>query len=109
MLRLVIYLICLNTQEKKPMGFFGLLLLSVVLGLIPAFIAKSKGRNFLLWWLYGTAFFIIALLHSLCMRIKCHCPECSKMLNTKAKVCKFCGHVLPELPHYLQTSPNRKT
>lgn len=37
------------------------------LGLIPAFIAKHKGRNFALWWLYGAAFFLIALIHSFCL------------------------------------------
>ena len=45
----------------------------VVVGLlafIPAFIAKNKGRNPVLWWIYGFAFFIIALIHSLLLKDK---------------------------------------
>jgi hypothetical protein len=34
------------------------LALSILLGLIPANIAKEKGREFGLWWLYGAAIFI---------------------------------------------------
>ncbi|MDX7993259.1 zinc ribbon domain-containing protein, partial [Xenorhabdus sp. psl] len=30
-----------------------ILLAAVILGLIPALIANSKGRSFLLWWIYG--------------------------------------------------------
>ena len=36
-----------------------------LLGLIPAFIAKNKGKNFITWWIYGTLLFPIALVHSL--------------------------------------------
>src|SRR5262245_32151157 len=35
----------------------------VSVGLIPAAIAKSKGRDFLLWWLFGAALLIVALPH----------------------------------------------
>ncbi|MDX7993267.1 zinc ribbon domain-containing protein, partial [Xenorhabdus sp. psl] len=30
-----------------------ILLIAAVLGLIPALIANSKGRSFILWWIYG--------------------------------------------------------
>lgn len=33
----------------------------LLLGLIPAYIAQRKGRNFLTWWLFGFALFPIAL------------------------------------------------
>jgi cytochrome c-type biogenesis protein len=33
----------------------------IVLGLIPAFIARSKGRKFLDWWFFGAALIFIAL------------------------------------------------
>ena len=36
-----------------------------LLALIPALIAKNKGRNFWLWMLYGFFLFLIALIHSL--------------------------------------------
>lgn len=42
--------------------FIGVLL-AIPLGLIPAFIAKKKGHSFGLWWLYGWALFIVAIIH----------------------------------------------
>jgi hypothetical protein len=44
--------------------------LAAILGLIPAFIASHKGRNFFLWWLYGWGLFLIALIHSIFMKSK---------------------------------------
>lgn len=43
------------------------LLIGLVLGLIPAFIAKAKGQSFMAWWCYGGLLFIIALIHSIFM------------------------------------------
>ncbi|MFZ0226283.1 MAG: hypothetical protein WA622_20555 [Mycobacterium sp.] len=37
------------------------LIIAVLIGLIPAAIAKGKGEPFGLWWLYGAAVFIVAL------------------------------------------------
>lgn len=81
------------------------LIIAVVLGLIPAFIAKSKGRDFILWWVYGFALFIVALIHSLCMKPNEQalldegmkkCPFCAEMIKPDAKVCRYCGRDLPE-------------
>ena len=47
--------------------FFMGIVIAFFLGLIPATIAKKKGRSFLLWWLYGWALFIVALIHSIVM------------------------------------------
>jgi hypothetical protein len=47
---------------------FLVLLIPLSLGLMPAFIARSKGRSFWLWWLYGFGFFLIAFIHSLFLR-----------------------------------------
>jgi cytochrome c-type biogenesis protein len=49
---------------------FGSLL---VLGLVPAYIANRKGRNFLTWWLFGLALFPIAL--PMAFLIKDEVPE----------------------------------
>ena len=38
---------------------------AIVLGLIPAFIARSKGREFSVWWVYGVFLFPFALLHAI--------------------------------------------
>ena len=43
-------------------------LVGLIIGWIPALIAKSKGRNFFAWWFYGTAFFIVALIHAAIMK-----------------------------------------
>ncbi|MDB5441019.1 MAG: putative phage-like rane protein [Caulobacteraceae bacterium] len=57
----------------------------MVLGLIPAIIAENKGRNFLLWYIYGAALFILAFVHSTELKpfaggsAECpHCARCTK-------------------------------
>ena len=45
-----------------------ILLIGVLLGLIPAFIARRKGRSFVFWWIYGTLIWIIAFPHALIMK-----------------------------------------
>jgi hypothetical protein len=45
-----------------------LLILALLLGLAPAFIAHGKGRNFLLWWIYGVVLGPVALLHAIMLR-----------------------------------------
>lgn len=77
-------------------GEVQLLLLAVVLGLIPAFIARGKGRLFPLWWLYGSLLFIIALIHSLALKDRsgAKCPHCAEFVNREARVCKHCGRDL---------------
>ncbi len=39
-----------------------------VIGIIPAFIAAKKGRNFAKWWLYGWILFGLALIHSIVIK-----------------------------------------
>ncbi|WP_338805136.1 hypothetical protein WDV76_08930 [Xenorhabdus griffiniae] len=41
---------------------------AALIGLIPAALANSKGRNFFAWWVYGTLLFIIALIHALVLK-----------------------------------------
>ena len=50
------------------MNIFISLVIAAFLGLIPANIAKNKGRSFGLWWFYGWMLFIVALPHALLMQ-----------------------------------------
>jgi len=51
------------------LGFLGRLVFAMLLvGWIPAVIAMRKGRSFWAWWFYGGALFIVALIHSLCIK-----------------------------------------
>ena len=76
------------------------LIIACVIGVIPAFIASSKGRNFFLWWIYGACLFIVALIHSLVISkdMKAvaeekkaqgykECPFCKEYVKPGAVVC----------------------
>lgn len=44
------------------------LITPVVLGIIPAAIAKNKARSGLCWYIYGLLLLPIAIVHSLCLQ-----------------------------------------
>lgn len=81
----------------------------ILLGLIPAIIAKRKGHSFIGWWIYGILLFIVALPHSLIIkpnRVALEreqlndgykkCPFCAEIIKNDAKVCRYCSRELPE-------------
>jgi len=71
--------------------------LAILLGLLPAFIAKKKGESFFVWWFYGMLLFIFAFPHSLFLKSNSKkCPYCCSDIPRAAIICKYCRKTQPK-------------
>lgn len=91
------------------MNWVSLIVLAVAAGLIPATIAWKRGRDFFLWWFYGSLLFLIATPHAILLTPNRgmldlrksregygRCPECAEMVRKTARRCRYCAEVLVE-------------
>jgi RNA polymerase subunit RPABC4/transcription elongation factor Spt4 len=92
--------------DDDDIGLAVLPLIWVGFALIPAFIAKSKGKSFENWFIYGALLWPIATLHAIGMttdkrvlderavaegKLK-RCDQCKEAVQKAALVCPYCGH-----------------
>lgn len=93
---------------------------AVLLGLIPAIIAQKKGEVFIIWWIYGSLLFIVALVHAILMKPNKQaieqdkisngmrkCQYCAEFIMQEAIKCKHCGSDVPQLKENKIVAPIR--
>ncbi|MEM7225197.1 MAG: zinc ribbon domain-containing protein [Pseudomonadota bacterium] len=82
----------------------GYLFIWVAFAIAVAALAHRKERNGALWLLYGLLLGPIAVIHVVFARVKSKngksgrqkCPNCDADIQVEARICRHCGHKLPE-------------
>lgn len=79
-------------------------IISFGMGLLAAFIASQKGRNFTAWWIYGALLFPVAIVHALLLGVDVRaiggtrkCGFCRTSVSLNATHCPKCGHEFVDL------------
>ena len=80
-----------------------ILLLWIVMGVVVAIIASSKGKSGFSWFIYGVIIWPVALVHILVTSAtpesieekaaaegRTPCPHCAELISRKAKICPHC-------------------
>jgi hypothetical protein len=82
----------MGMSNSDMQGFLFFLFLLLLLGLIPAFIARRRGRSFKKWWIFGALLFPIAFPFSLFLKNKNkqQCNFCKEYIHPDAVVCPHC-------------------
>jgi hypothetical protein len=85
-----------------PLSIF---FIAVVIGLLPATIAKMKGSSFFGFWVFGAVLFIVALPVAIFMKRELPpsliaCGACGKGISREATACPHCGH--PNSPEKIE-------
>jgi len=84
-----------------------LFLLWILLGIVVALVARSKGRSGFGWFLYGFLIWPVALVHILLVARTAEaeekrarssgrvaCPHCAEFIKPQARVCPHCRQSL---------------
>ena len=96
----------------------GYVILWIVMGIIVAMIARSKGLSAIGWFIYGALIWPIALVHALLIKPSTGtiapvpetsaatgaaarfleedrpCPHCAERIKKAAKICRFCNRAV---------------
>jgi hypothetical protein len=77
-----------------------LIVFSIVAGVIAAWVAWQRGRNWAFWGCISFFFpfmllVVLILPPVLAMGTTKKCPHCAEIIKQEATVCKYCGRELP--------------
>jgi predicted RNA-binding Zn-ribbon protein involved in translation (DUF1610 family) len=85
----------------------GILIFAALIGLIPAFLAKNKGRSFGAWWAFGALLFIVALPMALLMKPIMVSPSGQRVpLENTSVGLVTCASCTWQVPSGLANCPN---
>jgi cytochrome c-type biogenesis protein len=75
-----------NAYDEARLGVYLLVgfILAVVFGLIPAYLAHQKGRNFYDWWLFGIVLIFVAIPAALLIKPKSTVSETAPAIGDKS-------------------------